>query len=78
MQYTASINKLAQPLVQELIDNADKLRLDIQTMDNGCTIIDAGINVPGGLEAGRIITEICLGGMGTVSIENSNYTEKWP
>jgi len=78
MEYTASVNKLAQPLVQELIDNADKLRLEIQTMDNGCTIIDAGINVPGGLEAGRIITEICLGGMGTVSIEHSTYTENWP
>lgn len=78
MQYTASVNKLTQPLVQELIDNADKLRLDIQTMDNGCTLIDAGINVPGGLEAGRIITEICLGGMGTVSIEHSTYTENWP
>ncbi|NOQ16262.1 MAG: methenyltetrahydromethanopterin cyclohydrolase [Methyloprofundus sp.] len=78
MQYTASVNKLTAPLVQELIDNADKLRLDIQTMDNGCTIIDAGINVPGGLEAGRIITEICLGGMGTVSIESSTYTENWP
>jgi len=78
MQYTASVNKLTQPLVQELLDNADKLRLDVQTLENGCTIIDAGINVPGGLEAGRIITEICLGGMGTVSLSHSAYTENWP
>jgi methenyltetrahydromethanopterin cyclohydrolase len=78
MQYSASVNKLTQPLVQELIDHADKLRLEIQTLDNGCTIIDAGINVPGGLEAGRIITEICMGGMGTVSISQSAYTDNWP
>lgn len=78
MQYSASVNKLTQPLVQELIDNADKLRLGVQTLDNGCTIIDAGINVPGGLEAGRIITEICMGGMGTVSISQSAYTDNWP
>lgn len=78
MEYTASVNKLTQPLVQELLDNADKLRLKVQKLDNGCTIIDAGIEVPGGLEAGRIITEICLGGMGTVSLSHSAYTENWP
>lgn len=78
MEYTASVNKLSQPLVRELLDNADKLRLDVQKLANGCTIIDAGINAPGGLEAGRIITEICLGGMGTVAISQSAYTEKWP
>ncbi len=78
MQYTASVNKLTQPLVQELIDNSDKLRLGVQKLQNGCTIIDAGIEVPGGLEAGRIITEICMGGMGTVSISQSSYTENWP
>ncbi|MCK5869416.1 methenyltetrahydromethanopterin cyclohydrolase [Methylococcaceae bacterium CS1] len=78
MEYTASVNKLTGPLVQELIDNADKLRLDIQTLNNGCTIIDAGINVPGGIEAGRIITEISLGGLGTVSLAHSSYTDNWP
>ncbi|OQK17601.1 methenyltetrahydromethanopterin cyclohydrolase [Methyloprofundus sedimenti] len=78
MQYTASVNKLTRPLVQELIENADKLRLNVQQLENGCTIIDAGINVPGGLEAGRIITEICLGGMGTVSLAHSSYTDNWP
>ncbi len=78
MQYSASVNKLTQPLVQELIDNADKLRLGVQTLENGCTVIDAGIDVPGGLEAGRIITEICMGGMGTVSISQSAYTDNWP
>ena len=78
MRYSASVNKYTQPLVQELIENADKLRLGIQSLDNGCTVIDAGIDVPGGLEAGRIITEICMGGMGTVSISHSTYTENWP
>ena len=78
MQYQASVNKLTQPLVQYLLDNADKLRLGIEKLDNGCTIIDAGIKVLGGLEAGRIITEICLGGLGTVSLSQSSYTNNWP
>ena len=78
MQYSASVNKLTQPLVQELLDNADKLRLGVQKLANGCTVIDAGIDAPGGLEAGRIITEICMGGLGTVSISQSAYTDNWP
>ncbi|MCX7096878.1 MAG: methenyltetrahydromethanopterin cyclohydrolase [Methylococcales bacterium] len=78
MEYNASVNKLTQPLVQHLLANADKLRLGVETLENGCTIIDAGIKVPGGLEAGRIIAEICLGGMGTVSLSHSTYTDNWP
>lgn len=78
MEYQASVNKLSQPLVKELLDNADKLRLSIVKLDNGSTLIDAGINAPGGLEAGRIITEICLGGMGTVTLSHSSYTDNWP
>lgn len=78
MQYQASVNKLSQPLVQYLIANADKLRLGVEKLENGCTVIDAGINVPGGLEAGRIITEICMGGMGTATIVQSSYTDHWP
>lgn len=78
MQYTASVNKLTRPLVQALIEQADKLRIDIHKQDNGSTLIDAGINVPGGLEAGRMITEICLGGMGSVSLSHSPYTANWP
>ncbi|MSP27010.1 MAG: methenyltetrahydromethanopterin cyclohydrolase [Methylococcales bacterium] len=78
MEHTASVNKLTQPLVQHLLDNAAKLRLGVEVLANGCTVIDAGINAIGGLEAGRIIAEICLGGMGTVSISHSSSTTNWP
>jgi methenyltetrahydromethanopterin cyclohydrolase len=73
----ASVNKLTLPLVQELITNAAKLRVGIEKLENGCTIIDAGINHVGGLEAGRIIAEICLGGMGTVTLGHRSYTDNW-
>lgn len=78
MESKASVNRLAQPLVRELIENAAKLRIGVEKLANGCTIIDAGIDMPGGLEAGRLIAEICLGGMGSVSISHSCYTANWP
>ena len=78
IEYTASVNELSQPLVENLLDNADKYRLEIETLENGCVIIDAGIEATGGLEAGRIITEICLGGLGSVSLSHSPTIENWP
>jgi methenyltetrahydromethanopterin cyclohydrolase len=78
MEYKPSVNKLTQPLVKYLIDNAVSLRIGVEQLKNGCTIIDAGINHPGGLEAGRIIAEICMGGLGKVSISQRAYTDNWP
>lgn len=78
MEHIASVNQLTQPLVQYLQDHAGRLRLGVEKLSNGCTIIDAGIKVSGGIEAGRLIAEICLGGMGSVNIGHSSYTTHWP
>lgn len=72
-----SVNSLSTPIVQSLIDNAVALRLDVTKMHNGTTVIDAGIKVLGGLEAGRLISEICLGGLGTVKLRASSNFESW-
>jgi methenyltetrahydromethanopterin cyclohydrolase len=78
MTGTVSVNKLARPLVERLINNKSALRVEVEQLENGCTIIDAGIHVDGGLEAGRIVAEICLGGLGTVSLSHSSYVPRWP
>lgn len=63
-----SINRLAAPLVDGLIGSAALLRLGIARSASGATLVDAGIDVRGGLEAGRRIAEICMGGLGTVHL----------
>ncbi len=78
MTGTVSVNKLARPLVERLINHNSALRVGVEQLENGCTIIDAGIHVDGGLEAGRIVAEICLGGLGTVSLSHSSYVPRWP
>lgn len=78
MEYNPSVNTLTQPLVKYLIDQAVSLRIGVEQLKNGCTIIDAGIKVPGGIEAGRIIAEICMGGLGKVTVSQRAYTENWP
>lgn len=73
-----SINQLSQPLVTTLIDDANALNLNVYQHASGATIVDAGIEATGGLEAGRRIAEICMGGLGQVTfVQNSNF-ENWP
>ena len=74
---TPGINQLTQPLVQELVERADLLRVAVSRLDNGCRIIDAGIHATGGLEAGRLIAEICMGGLGRVSLAAAGASD-WP
>ena len=63
-----SVNTLATPLVNRLIADADWLRILETRLNNGCILIDAGINCIGSFEAGRRIAEICMGGLGDVKL----------
>lgn len=73
-----SVNRLTNPLVKQLVDNAQQYRVGVEKLPNGTTIVDAGIKFPGGLEAGRLIAEICMGGLGHVSLQTANTFAHWP
>ena len=70
-----SVNDLSVALVDALLKNADALRLSIHTSPCGAVLVDAGIGCPGGLEAGRQIAEICLGGLGRVTLLPQTHHE---
>ncbi len=61
-----SVNEKALEAVEEILDKRDKLECDIRILENGCTIVDAGINARGSDELGRLIGEVCMGGLGSV------------
>lgn len=73
-----SVNAACQPLVDALLQDAMALQLEISTLSNGTRIVDAGINARGGLEAGRRIGEICMGGLGTVTMGSQSCFANWP
>ena len=72
-----NVNQAVQPLVAELRDNAARYRVGVSHLDNGVTMIDAGIAHVGGLEAGRIVSEICMGGLGKVRIASDSPFANW-
>jgi methenyltetrahydromethanopterin cyclohydrolase len=73
-----SVSQLSAPLVAQLVADAERLRIGAQRLNNGATLIDAGIEYPGGLEAGRRIAEICLGGLGQVDVTAGGIADRWP
>jgi methenyltetrahydromethanopterin cyclohydrolase len=72
-----SVNARTRPLVDALVSDAPSLRIAVERLANGTQVIDAGIKVPGGLEAGRRIAEICLGGLGQVRIRAGTAFANW-
>ncbi|MGI9229417.1 MAG: methenyltetrahydromethanopterin cyclohydrolase [Gammaproteobacteria bacterium] len=71
------INVLANERVARLLAGQQAYRLAVEKQTGGATLIDAGINAPGGLEAGRQIAEICLGGLGRVNFRAANDSDGW-
>jgi methenyltetrahydromethanopterin cyclohydrolase len=73
------MNARAWALADHCVEKADKWRLGIHVLAGGARVIDAGVNVPGGLAVGRIIAEICMGGLGHVDFTPLPIDgESWP
>ncbi len=73
-----SVNEYAGRIVEGIIRDADALRVTVSIGDAGERIIDMGSKVPGCLEAGRRLGEICMGGIGSVQFTSSSGMDRWP
>ena len=74
---TLSVNQRARPLVERLLAQADALEVRVRRDDSGACIVDAGIDARGSVEAGLLIAEICMGGLGQVGLRPGGL-EGWP
>ncbi|MBC7119064.1 MAG: methenyltetrahydromethanopterin cyclohydrolase [Methanobacteriaceae archaeon] len=63
-----SVNLKAKKIVDEMISRADDLKIKVQRLDNGSTVLDCGVNVEGSIKAGELYTKVCLGGLADVGI----------
>jgi methenyltetrahydromethanopterin cyclohydrolase len=68
-----SVNQLAYQMAQKLVDNPELYGVAVSKSTAGAIIIDAGVKAPGGFEAGKILTELCLGAAGKVDIGFKSY-----
>lgn len=62
------LNERAWRIADDMVARAELLRVTVRTLECGARVIDAGIEAPGGLGAGLALAELCMGGLGHVSI----------
>ena len=73
------MNERAWALADACALRADELRIAIHRLPSGARVIDAGVNVAGGLGAGHVLSELCMGGLGHVELTTMAIdSESWP
>jgi methenyltetrahydromethanopterin cyclohydrolase len=73
MANALSVNQLAWNIAQKLIEKPELYGVDISKSSAGATIIDAGVKASGGFQAGKKLTELCLGGAGKAQLGFKTY-----
>jgi methenyltetrahydromethanopterin cyclohydrolase len=71
------LNVTTSGYCDEIANRADRLGIAIDHSSGGARIIDCGVNVPGGIEAGRCLAEVCMAGLGRADITPAE-TSIWP
>src|SRR5579875_1776271 len=63
-----SLNEKALRLADHMAATAASLRIAVATTPNGARILDCGIAVEGGLQAGLAMARVCLAGQAEVAL----------
>jgi len=73
------MNARALDLAHRAVERAAELRIAVHTLTGGARLLDAGIDVPGGFAAGRLLAELCMGGLGHLAFGALSIGgEQWP
>lgn len=73
------MNDLAAEIAEGVIDQAAMLRCRAHELENGARVVDCGVEVPGGYDAGLALSEVCMGGLGTIQLGPVAVgAETWP
>lgn len=68
-----SLNARSYEIANKMIVDAEALNISVEKLTCGTTLIDAGINVSGSFEAGRLFSEVCMGGLGKIDFGVIDY-----
>jgi methenyltetrahydromethanopterin cyclohydrolase len=65
---TPTLNERAQRLADFMAATAGGLRIAVQQGPGGAKILDCGVNISGGLQAGLSLARVCLAGLAEVTV----------
>jgi methenyltetrahydromethanopterin cyclohydrolase len=76
---TYGMNERTWALADEAVARGAELRISSHALSNGARVLDFGVSVEGGIGAGRILTQLCMGGLGHVDLVPLTIDgECWP
>lgn len=67
-----SVNEYGMEVFEAMMESADELKVGIEELDNGTTIIDAGVEKEGGFEAGLCVARICMAELAKLTFGSFN------
>ena len=73
------MNQLAAEIADGMEEHAAALRVRAHALPGGARVIDAGVALEGGYDAGLALAEICMGGLGNVAYSPLRIgADGWP
>jgi methenyltetrahydromethanopterin cyclohydrolase len=73
------MNERARELADVMAEDPAGLRIAVTTLPSGARVIDVGVKVDGGYDAGLLLSEICMGGLGDIEYAALPLgDENWP
>lgn len=73
MAATITLNERTQRLADHMAGTAAALRVAVHSLPAGGKVIDCGVKVPGGLQAGLSLARICLAGQAEVTLAPGEF-----
>jgi methenyltetrahydromethanopterin cyclohydrolase len=73
------MNALALDIADGVAEHSALLRVAVHRLANGARVIDCGVRVRGGIDAGLALAEICMGGLGSIAPTTVQVgSDAWP
>jgi len=72
-----SVNSQAMLIVEQMVAQADTLGISVSRLPGGARVLDLGVQAPGGLQAGKYLAEVCMGGLGQVTFLPLDFGSFW-
>jgi methenyltetrahydromethanopterin cyclohydrolase len=74
-----SLNERAWQRLERAIDEKDRLGITVRVLESGTVLVDAGVNAPGGMDAGLAMADIGMADLGSAQLEFSALNGfPWP
>ena len=72
-----SVNEGAARIVEAMVAQAESLGIQVSRLPGGAQVLDLGVQALGGLQAGKYLSEVCMGGLGQVTFLPLQFGDYW-